>query len=247
MKRTDIGTDLGRGLCCLYLDNHLLAVAKPAGLLAQADRTGDTDVLTLGKAFLKERFDKPGAVYLGLVHRLDRPVSGVMVLARTSKAAARLSEQFRQRRPTKRYAALVEGRVARELDLEHYIRKEQPKVRVYDRPREGAQRARLRAKPVWTDGAATLLDVRLETGRPHQVRAQLSRVGCPLVGDGRYGAKTPPILAPDGGASVALHAYALEVEHPTLREPVVFVAETPAAWPKAARDAVGRLAREAGK
>src|SRR5690606_26935731 len=93
-----------------YLDNHLLVVNKPAGMLSQADRTGDTDLITHAKAFLKERFDKPGNVFVGLVHRLDRPASGLMVLARTSKAAARLTEQFRQRTPDKRYLALVEGR-----------------------------------------------------------------------------------------------------------------------------------------
>jgi len=209
----------------LYLDNHLFVVNKPAGVLAQADRTGDPDLLGLGKAYLKERFDKPGAVFLGLVHRLDRPVSGVMVFARTSKSAARLADQFRRRTPEKRYVAVVEGTAAGGgVRVDHLV-KEDERVRVVPATHPRAQRAELAWRAVAARGGLSLVDVRLRTGRPHQIRVQLAAMGLPILGDFRYGAARPL-----DGRNLALHCYRLGLEHPTRREPVAWTAPPPAAW-----------------
>ncbi len=208
----------------LFVDNHLLVINKPAGMLAQADRTGDPDVLTLGKAYLKERFDRPGKVFLGLVHRLDRPVSGVMVLARTSKAAARLSAQFRERTPHKAYLALVEGRLTETAgSYTDFLLKTGRRVDVVADGRGG--RAVLHWRVVATGRAETLVAVRLETGRPHQIRVQFAHRGHPLVGDLRYGATRP-----FDGRNLALHCYRLAVIHPTLRTPVAWTAPPPETW-----------------
>ena len=212
----------------LYLDNHLLVVHKPAGLLAQADHTGDPDLVSEAKAFLKQRFDKPGNVFVGLVHRLDRPVSGVMVLARTSKAASRLSEQFREREPDKRYLAAVEGRLIGEGEQEDFLLKDGQRgvVTRVKATKPGAKRARLRWKALNVDGKKTLVEVQLLTGRAHQVRVQLAGLGHPIVGDRKYGsalAFDPPGLAP-GARAIALHAARLAFEHPVRREPMAFSA-----------------------
>ncbi len=213
----------------LHLDNHLLAVNKPAGLLVQGDHTGDTDLLTLGKAFLKREFDKPGNVFLGLVHRLDRPVSGVVVLARTSKAASRLSAQFRTRTPDKRYLALVEGRLTGEGERVDHLAKTDRAVRVVRPTHPKAKRAALRWRALGTDrtksGDLSLVAVELLTGRAHQIRAQLAAMGYPILGDLRYGAQRR-----FDGRNLALHAAALTVEHPTRREPVTFSAPPPKTW-----------------
>lgn len=209
----------------LFLDNHLLVVVKPAGMLAQEDRTGDDDLLSWGKAYLKEKFGKPGNVFLGLVHRLDRPVSGVMVLARTSKAAARLSEQFRQRSPAKQYLALVEGRPPREGRLEDYLVKQDQKVRVADSGEPGALKAVLTYRVIETHGGLSLLEVDLETGRPHQIRVQLAHAGFPIVGDLRYGAKREL-----DGRNIVLHCHRLEIEHPTKKERMAWTAPPPETW-----------------
>ena len=217
----------------IYLDNHLLVVRKPAGLLSQADRTGDPDLVTEAKAFLKERFDKPGNVFVGLVHRLDRPVSGVMVLARTSKAASRLSEQFRRREPEKTYLAAVEGRLVGSGEQEDYLLKDGTRgvVRRVKPGTAGAKRARLRWAALQVEGQKTLVEVELLTGRAHQIRVQLAGLGHPILGDRKYGSQTP--FAPGGlrpGArAIALHAGRLAFEHPVRREPVSFAA--PPHWP----------------
>jgi len=145
----------------LYLDNHLLVVNKPAGLLSQADRTGDADVLSLGKAYLKEKFDKPGAVFLGLVQRLDRPVSGVMVLARTSKAAARLTAQFRDHQTDKRYIALVEGRLEGEGRCLDYLAKEDRFVRLVHEGHPGGKKAVLSWKALGSSDGVSLVEISL--------------------------------------------------------------------------------------
>lgn len=229
---TAAGGVTGRGgpagpLRVVFEDNHLLVVVKPAGLLAQADRTGDPDVLTLAKAYVKQAYAKPGDVYLGLVHRLDRPVSGLMVLARTSKAAARLSAGFRERTVSKDYFALVEGRLTGAGTRVDWLRKRDEHVEIVAETAEGAQRAALGWEAVAHDGARTLVAVALETGRPHQIRVQLAALGHPIAGDRRYGGR-----APWRPGAIALHSYRLAVEHPTQRVPVVFTAE-PVGWPPA--------------
>ena len=204
----------------LLLDNHLLAVAKPPGLLVQGDQTGDADLVSLAKAYLKKRFDKPGNVFVGLVHRLDRPTSGVVLLARTSKAAGRLSEQFRRRTVEKRYLAVVEGRLEGGGEQVDGIQKEGGGVRVVPAGASGAQRAALRWRALAASGGRTLVEVELLTGRKHQIRAQLAARGAPVLGDFRYGSATPFA----DGRGIALHAWRLAVEHPTRREPVVLSA-----------------------
>lgn len=197
----------------LYLDNHLLVINKPPGTLAQGDHTGDETVLTMGKAYLKAHFNKPGRVFLGLVHRLDRPASGVMVLARTSKAAKRLTDQFRRREPVKRYMAIVEGSCAAGERCVDYLVKENRNVRVVDSGYPGAKRAVLQWRKVAHREGVSLVDVHLETGRSHQVRVQLAHRGHPLLGDFRYGARRP-----FDGRNLALHCYHLAITHPTRRE-----------------------------
>jgi RluA family pseudouridine synthase len=209
----------------LHLDNHLLVVVKPAGLLAQADRTGDEDLLGLARVYLKARFDKPAEVFLGLVHRLDRPVSGVMVLARTSKAAARLTEAFKERRVEKRYLAVVEGRLMGEGERADWLLKEHERVRTAAEGTPGAKRAVLRWKALGAEGNRSLVEVALLTGRAHQARVQLAALGTPILGDLRYGAKGEL-----DGRNLALHAFFLGFEHPVRREPLAFTAPPPASW-----------------
>lgn len=202
----------------LFVDNHLLVVNKPAGVLVQADRTGDLDLLTMGKAYLKDRFDKPGNVFLGLVHRLDRPASGVMVFARTSKAAARLSEQFRQRTVEKRYVAMVEG-ILEGGDIERgRIVSDDASVRLSGVTGEG-KAAELQWRSIATESERTLVDIQLKTGRKHQIRVQLAELGHPILGDFRYGA-TQEL----DGKNLALHCYRLGVRHPTAKEWMTFEA-----------------------
>lgn len=221
----------------LHEDNHLLAVVKAAGDLVQGDRTGDVTLLERCKAYLKEKYAKPGAVFLGVVHRLDRPVSGVLLYARTSKGAARLCEQFRARRVEKTYRAVVEGRMPREADtLRHWLAPHHgQRTRVHPSPREipGGKAMELRYTVLAAGAARSLVEVELITGAKHQIRSQLAAVGCPIVGDWKYasrrGGHEPERLAE--GRAIALHAYSLTVEHPTRREPVRMEAPLPPYWP----------------
>ena len=208
-----------------YLDNHLLVINKPPGVLVQEDHTGDLDLLSIGKAYLKERFDKPGNVFLGLVHRLDRPASGVMVFARTSKAASRLSQAFRARTPEKRYLALVEGRAVGGGTLVDHLVKENQRVRIVAPDYPKAQRAELSWRAVEERKDLTLVEVRLKTGRPHQIRVQLANLGVPILGDFRYGARREL-----DGRNLALHCYRLGLEHPTRKEWMAWEAPPPATW-----------------
>lgn len=209
----------------LFHDNHLLVIAKPAGLLAQADETGDIDVLTLCKDWLKTTFHKPGNVFLGLVHRLDRPASGLMVLARTSKAAERLSRQFEQRTVQKRYLALVEGELRGEGTWRDHLLKEDRKVRVVSAGVAGAKAASLSWRAIATAGGCTLVDIELHTGRAHQIRLQFASRGHALLGDLRYGAQRK-----FDGRNLALHAYTLSFKHPTQEKQCSWTLLPPATW-----------------
>ena len=173
----------------LYEDNHLIAVFKPAGVLVQGDETGDVCLMDDVKKYLKEKYKKPGNVFLGLLHRLDRPVSGIVLFAKTSKGAARLSEQIRNRTVQKVYQALVEGKFKNKSGtLVHYLWKDKEKnfVKVFDEPVDGALRAELDYEVA--DG--NVVKIKLKTGRPHQIRAQFAHIGHPIVGDVKYGSKT---------------------------------------------------------
>ncbi|MSQ85040.1 MAG: RNA pseudouridine synthase [Myxococcales bacterium] len=208
----------------LHCDNHLLVVDKPAGLPVQADDSGDPDLLSLAKEWIGRQFSKPGAVYCGLVHRLDRPARGVLVLARTSKAAARLSAQFAGHTCEKRYRAVVWGHV--QPDTAELIDQLLPSAGSTAVVAVGGQLAVLRYVVVERSHHQTLLDITLQTGRKHQIRVQLAARGWPIVGDLRYGA---PRALPD--RSIALWAATLTVDHPTRPERLTFAAEPPAGWP----------------
>jgi 23S rRNA pseudouridine1911/1915/1917 synthase len=210
-----------------YEDNHLLALFKPAGLLAQGNDTGAPSLLDLAKHWVKMRHRKPGRVFLGLVHRLDRPVAGVMLFARTSKAASRLSAQFRSGSIRKVYLAVVEGIPVRpSLTLCHHIERRGRWCRIVPEATDRSRKARLHYQMIDTIDDRSLLKVVLETGRKHQIRLQLSQVGLPLVGDVRYGAKAPLEYR-----QIALLARDLSISHPTLNSPLRFICPMPAGWP----------------
>jgi 23S rRNA pseudouridine1911/1915/1917 synthase len=209
----------------VYSDNHLLVVYKPAGIPTQADASGDVDLVTLAKAWVAHEFAKPGAVYLGLLHRLDRPARGLVALARTSKAAARLSAQFAGHTTRKTYRVVVHGCPPTPRGtLEHWLQPGEVHTRVVG-PEQG-QYAKLDYTLLSKQGQQSLLEVALYTGRKHQIRCQLAQIGCPVVGDLRYGAPQP---LPD--RSIALLAFALGLEHPTLHTPLLLQAPEPPGWP----------------
>lgn len=206
----------------LYLDNHVLGVVKPRNMLAQGDATGDVDLLTALKGYIGRRFGKPGNVYLGLVHRLDRPVGGVMVLARTSKAAARLSAQVAAHGVDKAYLCVVRGHMAGEMTLTDWLFKDERTgmVAVCAEDDPGAKQARLITEPLSFRDGLTLCRVTLLTGRPHQIRVQHAHAGFPLWGDARYGRGRP-------GEPIALWAWRLTITHPTLKRELTLSARPP--------------------
>lgn len=200
----------------IYEDNHLLIVEKPPGVPSQEDETGDPDMLTLLKEDIKLRFQKPGNVYLGLVHRLDRPVGGAMLFAKTSKAASRLSEAVRSRSFEKTYMCIVEGAPAKlEDELTHYIVKDSRKnqVTVYNQPIPESKDARLKYKVIQQTSGLSLVAIKLYTGRPHQIRAQMAHIGCPLIGDQKYGK-----VKHKQHTHIALWSTSISVKHPTTKE-----------------------------
>ena len=212
----------------LYEDNHLIAVYKPAGILVQEDKTGDSSLLDQVKYYLKNKYHKPGQVFLGLIHRLDRPVSGVILFAKTSKGASRLSEQFREHTVEKIYHALVVGRPKAERgELVHYIRKNEKtnKVSISAKPIEDGLEATLHYEVVRSNGKYSILKIRLGTGRSHQIRAQLSDIGHPIMGDVKYGAPAP---LPD--KSLALCATSLEFQTATGEETKKIEINIPEDW-----------------
>ena len=223
----------------IFVDNHVLVVEKPAGMLAQEDRTKDDDVLSVAKQWVKVEYEKPGAVYLGLVHRLDRPASGLMVLARTSKAAARLSEQFKNRTVQKTYFALVDGHPVEGDVYEDWLKKWDENVRVVEPKRPGGKLAKLVIQEVFWFGTAALVRIELSTGRAHQISVQLASRGFPIIGDFRYGSRTRL-----DGKNLALHAGRLAFEHPTKKERMVFTSELPRAWPPEIREKASQMLRK---
>ena len=212
-------------LSVLFCDNHLLVLDKPAGIPTVPDSSGDESLLDRARAWVRERFGKPGDVFLGVVQRLDRPVSGVIVFARTSKAAARLTQQQKERRMRKLYWGVGEGRAPAESGvLEQWLLKDEDKnrVRVLAGPAGGARRAVTRWRALEEREGFTLYELAPETGRPHQLRICAATLGTPLAGDLKYGAREPL-----PGKSIALHARRLELEHPTRGGSLSFVARAP--------------------
>jgi 23S rRNA pseudouridine1911/1915/1917 synthase len=209
----------------VYEDNHLLVINKAAGVLVQGDATGDKPLVEIGKDYIKEKYGKPGAVFLGVVHRIDRPVSGVVVFARTSKALERMNELFRNKETKKTYWALVEKRPPKDEDrLIHWLVKDEKKNKTtaYKNENKEGQRSELSYKVIGRQAGFYLLQVNPVTGRPHQIRVQLASMGCPIVGDVKYGFKTP-----NDDASICLHARELTFIHPVKKEEVTIVAELP--------------------
>ncbi len=196
----------------LYEDNHLIAVNKRPSELVQGDKTGDIPLLETVKSYIKAKYNKPGAAFLGVIHRLDRPVSGVVIFARTSKALARMNEMFRRREVSKTYWAIVKGSPPRpEARLVHYIMRNerQNKSYAYEQEKDRAKRASLSYRTLARSESYSLLEVKLETGRHHQIRCQLATIGCPIKGDLKYGAARSN---PAGG--ICLHAACIDFIHP---------------------------------
>ena len=212
----------------LYEDNHLIAVFKPAGILVQADDTGDVCLMDEVKNYLKEKYDKPGNVFLGMIHRLDRPVSGIVLFAKTSKGASRLSEQFRSHSIKKIYHTLVSGVPSKaQGTLVHYLLKDEKKnvVEVFDKPTGDALQAELDYEVVKKLNEKSILKIILKTGRSHQIRAQLSAIGCPIVGDVKYGG-----IKWDNTKEIALCATDLEFKLPTKDEVILLHVDLPENW-----------------
>ena len=208
----------------IYEDNHILVVNKAAGLLVQGDQTGDESLVDIAKRYIKDKYKKPGDVFLGLVHRLDRPTTGVIVLARTSKALKRLNQQFKDRVPKKVYRAIVSGSPESSARLEHYLKKNSSQNKSFHYPKttSNTKNAVLHYRHVESLKSYHVLEIELETGRHHQIRAQLAAVGLHLKGDLKYGAKRPN---PNG--SIHLHARSLLFVHPTKKEEMKFIAPYP--------------------
>ena len=201
----------------VYEDNHVIVAVKPPNMLSQADKTKDADMLTMVKEYIKVKYNKPGNVYVGLVHRLDRPVGGLMVFARTSKAAARLSAQMREHEMGREYLCVTEGQVKDKFTLINYLiqNERMNRVMVCDADERGAQEAILHGHCLARKNGTSLCSLRLETGRKHQIRVQMKEMGAPLWGDHRYGHGIP-------GQQIALWGYKLTFEHPTTKNIMTF-------------------------
>lgn len=210
----------------IYEDNHIIALNKAVSEIVQGDKTGDKPLVEQLKEYLKEVYAKPGNVFCGVVHRLDRPVSGVVLFAKTSKALARLNEMLRKQEIQKKYWAIVANPPAEpEATLNnHLVRNpKQNKSYAYDSEKPNSKLASLSYKTIARSDRYTLLEVELHTGRHHQIRCQLAHAGCPIKGDLKYGAKRSN---PDGG--ISLHARSVEFVHPVSKENIRIVAEPPA-------------------
>ena len=209
----------------IFEDNHLLVINKKAGQLVQGDKTGDLSLLELIKDFIKKRDEKPGNVFLGLVHRIDRPTSGLVIYAKTSKALTRLTQMVKNREIKKIYWAIVgKEMIPKSQRLVHYLQKNEKtnKATVFIKPTDKAKESILNYQIIKTLDNYQLLEIDLETGRHHQIRAQLSKIGVPIKGDLKYGAARSN---PDGG--ISLHARKLEFEHPVTKEKLEIIAPVP--------------------
>ncbi len=210
----------------LYEDNHLLVVNKPSGSLVQGDRTGDKPLVDIYKDYIKEKYHKPGAVFLGVVHRLDRPVSGVLAFAKTSKALERMNKLFRTREVRKTYWAIVTHKPPEaEGKLVHWLKKDNVKnvTTAYAKEVGNSKKAELNYRLIGIQEQQYLLEVEPLTGRPHQIRVQLAKMGCVIKGDVKYGADQP-----NKEADICLFARRLSFTHPVGQEPVVIEAPVPA-------------------
>ena len=209
----------------VYEDNHIIIVNKQSGEIVQGDKTGDRPLSDIVKDYIKEKYAKPGAVFLGVVHRLDRPVSGLVVFARTSKALTRLNDMFRNGEVHKTYWAIVQNPPQQPEDLlQHWLvrNEKQNKSYAYDREKPQAKKAMLKYKVIGHSERYWLLEVNLLTGRHHQIRCQLAAMGCPIKGDLKYGSKRSN---PDG--SISLMARRVEFVHPVSKQDIVVEAPLP--------------------
>ena len=213
----------------IFEDNHLLVVEKPVNILSQGDDTNDKDMVNLLKQYVKEKYNKPGNVYIGLVHRLDRPVGGIMVFAKTSKAASRLSDQVRTKTFKKTYRAVIHGDMNKKEDtLKDYLYKNKKTnmVSVVNRDHKEAKNAELSYKTLDRKDGFSLVEIDLKTGRPHQIRVQFASRKHPLFGDQRYGQNVNKVCQ-----QIALWSYKLEIIHPTTKEKMEFTCEPPKEYP----------------
>jgi len=209
----------------LFEDNHLIIINKQVGDIVQGDKTGDTPLSDIVKAYIKEKYFKPGAVFLGVVHRLDRPTSGIVVFAKTSKALERLNKMLRDKKVTKTYWAVVKNKPIKESDtLVNFLKKnpKNNKSTVFKAEAEGSKKAILHYKLIKSLDNYHLLEVDLETGRHHQIRCQLAAIGCPIKGDLKYGFDRSN---KDGG--IHLHSRKIEFIHPVSKEQISLTAPTP--------------------
>ena len=213
----------------LFEDNHLLIVNKLPSEIVQGDKTGDVCLLDDVKSYIKDTYNKPGNVYAGLVHRIDRPVSGAVIFAKTSKALSRMTIKVKEREFSKTYLAIVKNKPPKDEDeLSNYMIKNEAQNKSYivDSKTKGAKLAQLRYRVVGTSESYYLLEVELITGRHHQIRAQLAHIGCPIKGDLKYG-----FPRSNADASISLHAYRVRFEHPTLKKPIDIIAPRPGGMP----------------
>lgn len=209
----------------LYEDNHIIAVNKQVSDIVQGDKTGDEPLSEKVKSYIKEKYNKPGAVYLGVTHRIDRPVSGALLFAKTSKALSRLNKMFLEKEVQKNYWAIVKELPKNESDtITHYLIRNQKKNKsfAYDKEIKDSKQASLSYRLVASADNYHLLEIDLHTGRHHQIRSQLSKIGCPIKGDLKYGF---PRSNPDGG--ISLHARSIRLIHPVKKEPIEILADPP--------------------
>ncbi len=209
----------------LFEDNHIIAINKKPSEIVQGDNTGDKPLVDFVKDFLKKKYAKPGNVYLGVTHRLDRPTSGIVLFAKTSKVLPRLNKMFQEGKISKKYLAVLLKQPPKEEDtLIHYLVRNHKKNKstAHDKMKPESKKAILSYRLIEKSGKFYLTEITLHTGRHHQIRAQLAKVGCAIQGDLKYGAGTP-----NTNASIHLHAYKLSFMHPVRKEPIEIIAPTP--------------------